>query len=38
VDALEAGDEFFGEGLAGLGPEEPAADAAVFLDQEGEGE
>ncbi len=38
VEALEAGDEFFGEGFAGLGPEETAGDAAVFLDGEGEGE
>src|SRR5208283_4771172 len=38
VDSLEARDELFGEGLAGLGPEEAAADGAVFLHQEGEGE
>ena len=38
VNALEAGDQFFGEGLAGLGPEQTAGDAAVFLDQKGEGE
>jgi hypothetical protein len=38
VDVLETGDEFFGEGFAGLGPEEAAGDAAVFLDQEGERE
>ena len=38
VEALEAGDEFFGQGLAGLGPEEAAGDAAVFFDGEGEGE
>jgi hypothetical protein len=38
VQALEAGDQFFGEGFAGLGPEEAARDAAVFLDRESEGE
>ena len=38
VEALEAGDEFFGEGFAGLGPEEAAGDAAVLFDGEGEGE
>jgi len=38
VDALEAGDEFFGERFAGLGPEQAAGDAAVLLDQKGEGE
>jgi hypothetical protein len=38
VDALEAGDEFFGEWLARLGPQEAAGDAAVFFDQQGEGE
>ena len=38
VDALEAVDEFLGQRLAGFGPEEAAADAAVFLDGEGEGE
>lgn len=38
VQALEAGNEFFGEGFAGLGPEEAAGDAAVFFDGEGEGE
>ena len=38
VDALEAVDEFLGEGFAGFGPEEAAADAAVFFDGEGEGE
>jgi hypothetical protein len=37
VDALEAVDELLGEGFAGLGPEETAADAAVFFDREGEG-
>ncbi len=37
VDALEAVDEFLGEGFAGFGPEEAAADAAVFFDREGEG-
>jgi hypothetical protein len=35
---LEAVDELLGEGFAGLCPEEAAADAAVFLDREGEGE
>ena len=38
VEALEAGDQLFGEGFAGLGPEEAAGDAAVLLDGEGEGE
>jgi hypothetical protein len=38
VDALEAGDEFFGEGFAGLGPEQARGDAAVLLDEQGEGE
>ena len=38
MDALEAVDEFLGEGFAGFGPEEAAADAAVFFDREGEGE
>ena len=38
VEALEAGDEFFGEGFAGLGPQEATRDAAVLLDGEGEGE
>lgn len=38
VDALEAGDELFGEGFTGLSPEEAAADAAVLFDEEGEGE
>ena len=38
VEALEAGDEFFGEGFAGLGPEEAAGDGAVLFDGEGEGE
>src|SRR5512142_2552809 len=38
VDALEAGDELFGERLAGLGPEQAAGDAAVLLNQQGEGE
>src|SRR5215469_187905 len=38
VEALEAGDELFGEGLAGLGPEEAAGDTAVLLDRESEGE
>ena len=38
VEALEAGDKFFGEGFAGLGPEEAAGDAAVFFDGESEGE
>jgi hypothetical protein len=38
VDALEAVDELLGEGLAGLGPEQAAGDAAVLLDGEGEGE
>jgi hypothetical protein len=37
VDALEAVDEFLGQRLAGFGPEEAAADAAVFFDREGEG-
>jgi hypothetical protein len=37
VDALEAADELLGEGFAGLGPKEAAADAAVFFDREGEG-
>ena len=32
VDALQAVDELLGEGFAGFGPEEAAADAAVFLD------
>ena len=31
-------DELFCEGLAGLGPQQAAADAAVLLHQEGEGE
>ena len=35
---MEAGDEFFGEGFAGLSPEEAAGDAAVFFHGEGEGE
>ena len=38
VEALEAGDKFFGEGFAGLGPEEAAGDAAVLFYGEGEGE
>ena len=38
VDALEAVDELLGEGFAGFGPEEAAADAAVFFDREGEGQ
>ncbi len=38
MDALEACDQFFGQGLAGLGPEQTAGDAAVLLNQEGEGE
>ena len=38
VEALEASDEFFGEGFAGLGPEKAAGDAAVFFDGEREGE
>jgi hypothetical protein len=38
VDALEAVDEFLREGLAGLGPEEAAGDAAVLLYGEGEGQ
>jgi hypothetical protein len=37
VDALEAVDELLREGLAGLGPEQAAGDAAVLLDGEGEG-
>jgi hypothetical protein len=32
VEALQAGDEFFGEGFAGFGPEEAAGDAAVLFD------
>ena len=36
VKALQAGDQLFGEGFAGFGPEEAAGDAAVFLDREGE--
>ena len=36
--ALQAGDEFFGEGFAGFGPEKAAADVAVLLNQQGEGE
>jgi len=36
VDALEAVDELLGEGFAGFGPEETAADAAVLFDREGE--
>ena len=38
MHALEAGDEFFGEGLTGLGPQQAAGDPAVLLDQQGEGE
>ena len=38
VEALETGDEFFGERFAGFGPEEAAGNAAVFFDGEGEGE
>ena len=38
IDALETVDEFLGEGFAGFGPEEAAADAAVFFDGEGKGE
>jgi hypothetical protein len=38
VEALEAGNEFFGERFAGLGPEEAAGDAAVLFYGEGEGE
>jgi hypothetical protein len=38
VEALEAGDESFGEGFTGLGPEEAAGNAAVLLNGEGEGE
>ena len=38
VQALKSGDEFFGEGFAGFGPEEAAADAAVLFDGEREGE
>ena len=38
IHALEAGDEFFGEGFAGLSPEEAAGDAAVLFHQQGEGE
>src|ERR1700744_814873 len=38
VEALEAGDKFFGEGFAGLGPEQAAGDAAVLFDGEREGE
>jgi len=38
VDALEAGDEFLGEGFAGLGPEQARGDAAVLLDEQGKGE
>ena len=38
VEALEAGDEFFGQGFAGLGPEEAGGDAAVFFDGKGEGQ
>jgi len=38
VEALQAVDELLGEGFAGLGPEEAAADIAVFFDGEGEGE
>ena len=37
-EALELGDEFFGEGFAGFGPKEARGDPAVFLDGEGEGE
>jgi hypothetical protein len=37
VDALEAVDEFLCQRFAGFGPEEAAADAAVFFDREGEG-
>ena len=35
VNALETVDELLGEGFAGFGPEETAADAAVFFDGEG---
>jgi hypothetical protein len=38
VDALEAVDEFLDEGFAGFSPEQPAADAAVFFDGQGEGQ
>src|SRR5260370_31785828 len=38
VDALETVDELLGEWFAGFGPEEAAADAAVFFDGEGEGQ
>src|ERR1700722_14893973 len=31
-------DELLGEGFAGFGPEKASADAAVFLDREGEGQ
>lgn len=33
IEALEAGDQFFCEGFAGLGPEESAGDAAVLFDR-----
>src|SRR5712691_10140498 len=38
VDALETLDELLDERFAGFGPEEAAADAAVFFDGESEGQ
>ena len=38
IDSLESVDELLGEGFAGFGPEEAAANAAVFFDRKGEGE
>jgi hypothetical protein len=37
IDALEAVDELLREGFAGFGPEETAADVAVFFHGESEG-
>src|ERR1700722_8386895 len=37
VDALETVDELLSKGFTGFGPEEAAADAAIFFDREGEG-
>lgn len=38
VEALKAGDQFLGEGLAGLCPKQAAGDATVPFDGEGKGE